>query len=145
MIVYLDASAMVKRYVAEAGTREVAALVEAAESVGTVVISRAETAAALAKAVRMQVVTLKTATAALKTMERDWVDLVRVQLSEVLVARAAALAWNHGLRGYDAVQLAAALFWQEALGEAVVLATYDRQLWEAAGAVGMKGWPNEVV
>ncbi len=145
MIVYLDASAMVKRYVAEAGTREVAALVEAAESVGTVVISRAETAAALAKAVRMQVVTLKTATAALKTMERDWVDLVRVQLSEVLVARAAALAWNHGLRGYDAVQLAAALFWQEALGEAVVLATYDRQLWEAAGAVGMKVWPNEVV
>jgi prevent-host-death family protein len=32
-------------------------------------------------------------------------DLVRVPVTEALVSRAEALAWDHGLRGYDAVQL----------------------------------------
>lgn len=54
MILYLDASALVKRYIAEPGTTEVAAAIRDADVVGTSVISRAETAAALAKAVRTQ-------------------------------------------------------------------------------------------
>jgi len=56
VIVYLDASALVKRYVEEAGSDEVASLIDAAAVVGTSIVSRAEVAAALAKASRMQVV-----------------------------------------------------------------------------------------
>ncbi len=51
MILYLDASALVKRYVAEAGSAEVDALIGDANVIGTSVISRAEVSAALAKAV----------------------------------------------------------------------------------------------
>jgi len=43
------------------------------------------------------------------------------------------VAWERGLH------LASALFWQEILGEAVVLATYDRELWEAARRAGLGG------
>ncbi len=35
------------------------------------------------------------------------------------------------------MHLAAALFWQEMLGEPVTIATYDRQLWDAPRSVGM--------
>jgi predicted nucleic acid-binding protein len=49
VILYLDASALVKRYVAEPGSAEVAALIGRAQAVGTGVVSRAEVAAALAK------------------------------------------------------------------------------------------------
>ena len=52
MILYLDASALVKRYVAEPGSVEVNEAISRAEVTGTALISRAEVAAALAKAVR---------------------------------------------------------------------------------------------
>jgi hypothetical protein len=54
------------------------------------------------------------------------------------------LAWEHGLRGYDAVQLASALSWQESVGEEIVLATFDQQLWEAAKRTGLKAWPDQL-
>jgi predicted nucleic acid-binding protein len=144
VIVYLDASALVKRYVAETGSAAVAGLIEQVAVVGTSILSRAEVAAALAKAVRMKVVPRRQAEAALQAFGEDWESFVRLQATEVLVARAARLAWNHGLRGYDAAHLAAALLWHEMMGESVTLATYDRQLWDAAGAVGLVAWPERL-
>ncbi len=137
MIVYLDASALVKRYVAEAGSDEVAALVDTASVVGTSIISRAEVAAALAKASRMQGVPRHEAEAALRAFDAEWTALARVQMSEMLVARAAVVAWDHGLRGYDAVHLATAVFWQDMVGERVSVATFDLQLWRAARTTGL--------
>jgi hypothetical protein len=58
-------------------------------------------------------------------------------------ARAENLAWEYGLRGHDALHLAAALGWQEAMGERLTLATYDRQLWEAGQRAGIAAWPEE--
>lgn len=52
MILYLDASALVKRYVAELGSVEVREAISKAATAGTSLISRAEVAAAFAKAVR---------------------------------------------------------------------------------------------
>jgi len=142
MIVYIDASALVKRYVAEAGSAEVARLIEESAGVGTVLISRAEVAAALAKAVRMKLLSRAEAAAALQVFRADWENLIRLQLTEVLVSRADVLAWEHGLRGYDAVHLASAVFWQDMLGEPVTVASYDRQLWDAAKAAGLIAWPE---
>ncbi len=53
MIVYFDPGALVKRYITEASSSDVKALIEQAEAVGTSLISRAEVSAALTKAVRM--------------------------------------------------------------------------------------------
>ena len=49
-----------------------------------------------------------------------------------------------GLRGYDAIHLAAARFWQSSLGQAVTLVTFDRQLWEAGAAVVLAAWPEDL-
>ena len=144
MIVYLDASALVKRYIAEAGSPEVEALIGEAQAIGTAVISRAEVAAALAKAARIGLVTRAAGTKALQVFNTDWEHFVRLQLSEPLAARAAALAWEHGLRGYDSVHLASALVWSETLGETVAVATYDRELWRGAKASGLSAWPAQM-
>ena len=141
MIVYLDASALVKRYVAEAGSAQVEALIAGARALGTSVVSRAEVAAALAKAVRAGLATREAAAKGLETFNADWDHLMRLQMGEPLVARAATLAWDHGLRGYDSVHLATALVWRETLGEAVTVATYDRELWRGAQASGLSPWP----
>jgi len=54
MILYLDTSALVKRYVAEPGSEEVTALVERADTVGTTVLAQMEMASALSKAARLR-------------------------------------------------------------------------------------------
>lgn len=144
MILYLDASALVKRYVAERGSAEVDRIIRDANIVGTGLISRAEVSAALAKAVRVGSLEPKEATAALNAFRKDWQDLVRVAVSEAVVVRADMLAWHYGLRGYDAVHLATALVWQEVMGETVMLASYDRQLWEAAEPAGLVPFPQDL-
>lgn len=144
MIVYLDASALVKRYVAEAGSAEVEALIGEARAAGTAVLSRAEVVAALAKAVRVGLIRREAGLKAVKSFDTDWEQLIRIQFSEPLAARAATLAWEHGLRGYDAVHLAAALAWRETLGETVTVATYDRELWRGAQASGLLPWPAAI-
>jgi predicted nucleic acid-binding protein len=144
MITYIDASALVKRYVAEEGSAEVGALIGQASAVGTAIISRAEVAAAFAKAVRMKLLTRNEAASALRVFSAEWETLIRLQITEILVSRAAALAWEHGLRGYDAMHLASALFWRDMLGEPVTIASYDRHLWEASKVAGLIVWPESL-
>lgn len=144
MILYLDASALVKRYVAEPGSAAVGSLIEEGEAVGTGVISRAEVVAALARAVRTKLLSRQAAASALESFNAEWESLVRVQMTEAVVARAAALAWEHGLRGYDAVHLASAIFWEEMLGEPVTVASFDRQLWKATKASRLLAWPKSL-
>ena len=144
MIVYVDASALVKRYVTEVGSADVNALTAGAGAVATALVTRAEIASAFARAVRVGVIDDVGGRRAQRRFSRDWPDLVRVPVTETLVARAEALAWAHGLRGYDAVQLASALTWQDALGQEIVLATFDRQLWEATPHAGLRAWPERL-
>jgi predicted nucleic acid-binding protein len=144
MILYLDASALVKRYVAEPGSAEVNEAISKAEVTGTALISRAEVAAALAKAVRMDALTREDALASLQVFRNEWPDLVRVQVTEMVIARADTFAWEHGLRGYDAVHLAAASLWQDAMSEQVTLSTFDRQLWKVAKRVGLALHPADL-
>lgn len=140
----MDASALVKRYVAERRSRETAALTASAQAVGTALVSRAEVAAGVARAVRLGLLGERQARAVRRAMAVDWSDIARLPVDERLVERAEGLAWDHGLRGYDAIHLAAATIWQEAIGASVTLATFDRQLWEAGGRVGLAAWPEDL-
>ena len=142
MIVYLDASALVKRYVAERGSRETRELSTKAEVVATSLITRAEVAAALARAVRVGILEPDSGRKAQRAFASQWPDIAKVPVSEALVSRAEALAWDFALRGYDAVQLASALTWQEAVGAEITLGTFDRQLWDAGKKAGVRIWPE---
>ncbi len=144
MILYLDASALVKRYVAEVGSAQVAQAIASADLVGTALVSRAEVVAALAKAVRVGALRHNQALASLQSFRREWLDLVRVQITDGVISHADALAWEHGLRGDAAVQLAAASLWQETLGETVTMATFDQSLGRAAQNVGLGTFPADL-
>lgn len=142
MIAYLDASALVKRHVDERGSRETLEFTARAEVVATSLISRAEVAAALAKAVRAKLLEEDEAREAQRAFAAQWPDIARIPVTEALVSRAETLAWDHGLRAYDAVQLASAVLFQESVGTAVRLATFDKQLWDAARRAGLEPWPD---
>ena len=78
MIVYLDASALVKRYVAERGSRETADLCAKADIVATSLLSRAQVAAALAKAVRLGIVEPDKGRKAQRAFVSQWADFAKV-------------------------------------------------------------------
>ncbi len=141
MILYLDTSALAKKYVQEAYSTEVVALLGQADLVGASLLARVELPAAVAKAVRMHWLSAADGERAIKAFRAEWPSLLAVQVTETLVVRADNLAWEHGLRAHDAVHLSAAFMWQEALGEPVTVATFDKHLWPAANAVGLATWP----
>jgi predicted nucleic acid-binding protein len=142
MILYLDTSALVKRYVVEAGTSDVNAWISLARPASTGLMTRAEMGAAISRAARMGWITQPQSQVALALFRAEWEILGRLPILEATVRRADGLACQHGLRGYDAVHLACALSYQDGLGEAITLATYDRLLWQAATVEGMKVLPT---
>ncbi len=109
---FLDSSTVVKRYAQEIGTPWVQALAAPAAGHLLVVvrITLAETVAAVTRKERGGYITPQAAATALADFQLDFArQYAIVEVSAALVAQAASLARKHGLRGYDAVQVAAAL------------------------------------
>lgn len=144
MILYADSSALAKRYIAEPGSPEVEALLRGAEVVGTGLITRVEVSAALARLVRTRALQRTEGESILKAFRNQWTELTAIQLTEAVVTEADGLAWEQGLRGYDAVHLASAITWQRGLDRDVTLATYDLDLWRASQRVGLAVWPEDL-
>ena len=110
MITYVDTSALVKLLVDdEAGTSTMEQLWVVSTSVVCCEIGYVEARAALGsarRARRLTTVGLRTARDALDGL---WAQLDVVPVTTVLIRQAADLAEAEGLRGYDAIHLAAAL------------------------------------
>jgi predicted nucleic acid-binding protein len=141
VIAYLDSSALVKCYVLEAGSLDTIDMIGQADMVVTSPVTRVEVASGLARAVRMGSVSARGAGAAYADFVGEVEAIIQVPLTDAIVARAQALVWDHGLRGYDAIQLASALAWQQRIGSRVTLATFDARLAQAAGESGLTVWP----
>ncbi|MFZ5908939.1 MAG: type II toxin-antitoxin system VapC family toxin [Chloroflexota bacterium] len=141
MNLYLDSSALAKRYVEESGSEDVLNWMDLADTIGTGLITRAEVVAAITRATRTNRLTTQVSVKAISKFRQEWGDFHRIPINEALVARADFLACQHGLRGYDAIHLASALIWQEALMLPVALATYDQELAEAGQKSGLQVLP----
>ncbi len=141
---YLDTSALVKRYIDEAGSELVNSLFTDSQGIAIGVISRVETSAAFAKAVRIGILDHEHAFQALQEFRAEWPDYIRLPVSEATIIKGDQFAWELNLRGYDAVHLAIASTWEDTLREEVELVTFDQQLWGAAQQIGMKVIPRSL-
>jgi predicted nucleic acid-binding protein len=109
---YLDTSALVKRYVRELGSGWVVSLMAGRPRPDhyTVRLAGPEAIAAFTRKVRTGELTADDAGRARRAFRRHWQRrLLIVEVAEATAERAMNLAERHGLRGYDAVHLAAAL------------------------------------
>lgn len=137
MKVYLDTSALAKRYVQEPGSEVLESFFISAVTeviVSTLVLP--EFGAAIGRKLRERQLPGSAATHAMNEIQKDWVGLyVKVPLTEAVAEAAAALAIRYPLKGADAVHLATAI------GEEVeVFITSDAQLMGAAQKEGLKGY-----
>lgn len=109
---FVDSSALVKRYVTETGTAWITALLDPAtrNRIYVARITGAEVVSALVRKRRGGHLSAADATAAITRFRHDFANRFRaVEIGSTLVDEAMMLAEKHALRGYDAVQLAAAL------------------------------------
>jgi predicted nucleic acid-binding protein len=143
---FFDSSALAKRYVTETGTVWVQALTDpaAGRMIYVARITLVELVSAITRRRRNGDLTPIAASAVLADVRADFAAGYQViEIAAALITRAEALAEQHALRGYDAVQLAAALEVNTAYIAAgqtpVTLVSADLELNAAAATEGLSG------
>lgn len=143
-VYFIDSSALAKRYVSETGTAWVQALTDPASgnSLYAARITLVELVAAISRRRKNGDLSPAAAAAALTDVRADFAsDYQVIEVTVALVAQAESLAEKHALRGYDAVQLAAAIqvnaAYVAAGRPAVILVSSDLELNAAGGAEGL--------
>jgi uncharacterized protein len=111
-VYFFDSSAIVKRYVLETGTQWVNGIIDplSGNDVYLARITGVEVVSALVRRGRDGTISAQDVAAALEQFHKDFTSEYQVlDTTSFVLARAMSLAEAHALRGYDAVQLAAAL------------------------------------
>lgn len=141
---FLDSSAAVKLYVAEAGSLWVTGLTDPAldHELFVARVTLVEVAAALFRRVRTATLPLDDAARGIATLREHLRSTLRlVEVAPAVVELAINMAERHGLRGYDCIQLAAATSVnQERLAAglaSLTLVSADDELNDAALAEGL--------
>jgi predicted nucleic acid-binding protein len=137
LILYLDTSAWLKLYVDERGTQEVIAAVQSAELVAISRIAYAEARAALARVLREKRTTHAEHRKRIAALDADYVEVLKVEVSEEVIRQAGELAESHALRGFDAIQIASAGWLARKTRRPVRLLAFDKRVNEAAHALGL--------
>jgi len=134
VIGYLDTSAVVPLLISEPSSPSCRRFWDDADAVVTSRLTYVEASAALAQARRLDRITNRTHRNALALLDQLWEQFEVVEADHVTVSRAAALARQLALRGYDAVHCAAAESVQDA---ELVAAAGDQELLRAWAELGV--------
>lgn len=132
MITYIDTSSLLKLLIDEDGSDRVELIWDTADTLASVALIVVESRAALATARRGRRLSISQHQRAVDEVTALIDEISIVEVTEDLLEHAAQLAEEEGLRGYDAVHLAAAL-----AVEATVLSSADTDLCDAAERRGL--------
>jgi predicted nucleic acid-binding protein len=142
MILYLDTSALVKRYFREPYSEEVISKWQAATEIVTSAVAYAETMASIYRKKREADLKETLIRKIVESFRTDWKSLIRVEVTEDLNEYIDKIVLAHPLRGFDAIHLASARVIQERLPEDFVFSCFDLGLARAAQAEGMSTFPR---
>lgn len=109
---FFDSSALVKRHIREPGSTWVQAVLDptAGHHSYVVTVTAVEVVSAVSRAARGGSLSAGVKERLLAQFKSDYFrEYRRIEVSEPVIRRAMALAENHALRAYDAIQLSAAL------------------------------------
>jgi uncharacterized protein len=140
-MICLDTSALITRFVAEAGSEAVNGLVMKAPPVVTAKIAFAEVHAALKRKHRESFLSGRDYALSVRQFEADWESYIRVDLRDEILRLARDLIRQHPLRGFDAIHLSSALSVKRAVGEDLAFGAADLRLLRAAKSEGLT-WIN---
>lgn len=137
-MIYLDTSALVKKYVIEEGTGEVRALLKKENTVITSKLTYAEVCASFARKLREGNMGKEAYNKAWESFLNDWEVFTLVEIREEIFPLIHKLTQTHPLRGADAVHLSSALWVGEEIGDPLRFVASDGLLLRAAAKEGLE-------
>lgn len=138
MIHFLDSSALVKRYIEEEGSPALALLFRGRKVLAVSRLAEVEVTLALARRARRGDLKETDARTHAEHLLADLEALRVVELRQRTFERARDLGWAHGLRAYDALQLASATRLKTDTGMSLTFWSADEGLNDAARAEGLR-------
>jgi predicted nucleic acid-binding protein len=142
MILYLDTSALVKKYFEEKNSPEVIAVWKSALGICTSAVAYAELLAAVYRKASETRVDKPLFESVVSTFQTDWSSFIIVEVDNRLNETIHKVIANHGLRGFDAIHLASALAIGSVVADHFLFACYDERLAQAARAEGLETLPS---
>jgi predicted nucleic acid-binding protein len=141
MILYLDTSALVKKYVKEPGSSKVISAWKKALGIATSAVTYAEMLAAFHRKSREERIDPSVMEDLVAAFLKDWKSLIIVEVNDKLNELLPPLIDRHALRGFDAIHLASALILNSAVTDSFLFACYDERLLAAARAEALETLP----
>ena len=131
-MIYLDSSALIKRYVAEAGSEAMDRLLADRPYAATSRLAYPEILSALNRKQKAREISTRVLGGLVKAFESDWRKLFVLEFDDALLPIIMQAIRQHAIRGADAVHLASAMWLRSVLKEDVVFACADAKLLDAA-------------
>ena len=140
MRIFIDTSALAKRYVQEPGSEELEELIlSIATEIFVSTLAFVEFASAMGRKLRNKEMKKAEVGRAVKELEKDWSELfTKIPLEDTLAEAAASIAVEHSLKGADAVHIASA----QLMGADLFVAS-DNKLIAAAKKIGINSYNPE--
>jgi len=130
---FLDSSALAKRYVAETGSEDVDSLCRRATVLGVSIICVPEVISALCRLRREKKLNLHEYESAKQAFAADLRDAIVCGINEPVIQRSLTVLEKCPVRAMDALHIGCALEWKNAL-----FVSSDKQQLAAAKAMGLK-------
>jgi len=144
MILYMDTSALLKKYFKEPGSAEVISKWKEADGIVISSVAYAETVASIHRKKREVNSRAERFRRVLNSFQKDWKSFIRVEVNDNLNEVIDKIIAKHPLRGFDAIHLASALIAYERLSEDFLFACFDRKLIHAAHMEGLETLPKSI-
>jgi len=141
MILYLDTSALVKKYLEEVGSKDIISLWKESMAIATSSITYAETMASFHRKKREANLNETIINATIDSFQKDWESFVRVEVNNSLNEIINKIVALYPLRGFDAIHLASALIIHTRVPQTFLFACYDQRLIMAANSEGLNTFP----
>ena len=141
MILYMDTSALLKKYFQEVGSKDVISKWKEAAGIVTSTVTYAEIMASIHRKRREGSENDKLLRGVINLFQEDWNTFIQVAVTNDLNESIDRILLYHPLRGFDAIHLASALIVRENVPGKFLFACFDRRLNTAAQAEGLNTLP----
>ncbi len=136
-VLYMDASALVKRYAHEPGSETVIRLLTTANRIFTSKIAYVELLMTFRRKQTDGPLTEQQFTELRRRLEQDWYSWILIEVSDEMLEIVKKRVIHHSLRALDAIHLSSALLARKLVGRKLVFVCSDQKLQEAAAAEGL--------
>jgi predicted nucleic acid-binding protein len=142
MILYLDTSALMKRYFEEAYTGKLLTLWKEADQIVTSSVAYAEAIATVYRKKREVRLSSRVFNKLVNSLHLDWEAFIRVECNDDLNETIHKVVAKHPLRGFDAIHLASAIVTHEKINDVFLFACFDPKLLDSARKEGLSTFPT---